>query len=223
MRNLIDYDQFLFEESRKMIFRNRGNAEITSADSDIIDAITEWIDQKTPPHKADKIGDFLNQNRDRIKGLMKTKPEIYAPPFGDVCYRGLEKVSNMEQVIDLVSKGRFKQVKAPGYEGMISAIKIENYDYSPRRLAQSWSIDPDVPWRFSNSGIILEAEIDGDFIMNPSYTSNINKTINRSGPSEGLTEEEVIHLGKKYKKVTLYIDIGSVEDDSPLFPFVKDL
>lgn len=171
---------------------------------------------------ADKIGEFLNKNLDRIKDLMRTNPEIYQSPIGQICYRGLERVSNTKQVIDLINKKRFKEVSAPGYDGMIRAIKIDNYEYSPRRLAQSWSIDPDVPWRFSESGIILETKIDENFIMNPKYTSNINKHINKKVGEKGLTEEEVLHIGKSYKNsVSLYIDIDSVEEDNELYSHIK--
>jgi len=193
-----------------------------SQDQDLIDAITSWINQKTPPSMADRIGEFLNKNLDRIKDLMPTNPEIYQSPMGEICYRGLERVSNTKQVIDLINKKRFKEVSAPGYDGMIRAIKIDNYEYSPRRLAQSWSIDPDVPWRFSESGIILETKIDENFIMNPKYTSDINKHINKKGGEKGLTEEEVIHIGKSYKNsVSLYIDIDSVEEDNELYSHIK--
>lgn len=228
MKNINTYDQFLFEERRRIIFKNRKapTTLVDDEDKNLIDAITQWIDQKTPPAKSDKIADFLNKNHDMIKSLMKKNPDVYQSPIGETCYRGLERVSNMKQVIDLVKKGKFKKVSAPGYDGMITAIKIENYDYKPRRLAQSWSIDPDIPWKFSDSGIILETKIDGEFIMNPTYTSDINKTINSSGSDEnqsGLTEEEVIHLGKKYKNVTLYIDIGGIEEDHELYIHIKDI
>jgi len=230
MKNIITYEEFLFEERRKIIFKNRKvqtqTTLIDDEDKNLIEAITQWIDQKTPSTKSDKIAEFLSKNHEEIKSLMKKKPEIYQPPIGETCYRGLERVSNMKQVINLVKKGKFKKVIAPGFDGMITAIKIENYDYSPRRLTQSWSIDPDIPWKFSDSGIILETKVDGDFIMNPTYTSNINKTINSSSSDEnqsGLSEEEVIHLGKRYKNVTLYVDIGNIEEDHELYIYIKDI
>jgi hypothetical protein len=215
------YDEFIFEERRGLIFNNRN--VYSDDDKHILAYIKMWIDQKTPSRESDRIAEFLFNSKKILKILSTKKPDVYSSPIGLKCYRGLEKVSNMKQVIDSIKRGRFKREKAPGYDDMIDSIKIENYDYFPKRLAQSWSIDPDVPWRFSNSGIILETTIDEDFIMNPNFTSEINRSINRSGASSGLNEEEVIHLGNKYNKVDLYIDLGSIDEDDELYTYLKDI
>jgi hypothetical protein len=225
MNEFLKYEEFLLEDRRKLIFKRR-SIHYKTEDSNVenfLSSIEKWIDQRTPPREADKIADFLFDNKVKIKNLELTKPEIYKSPTNTECYRGLEKVSDIKQVIESIKRKKYKIEPAPGYDGLIQALKIENYNYSPRRLAQSWSIDADVPWRFSNSGIILETFIDDNFIMNPEYTSMINKTINKSGAASGLNEEEVIHLGREYKKVNLYIDLGSIEDDNELYPYIKDI
>lgn len=226
MKNIQSYNQFLFEERRKLIIKRKiksRNAEKAIEDgSDILNVVDQWIDQTTPPNKATQIADFLLKNHNRIKTLMRDYPEIYQSPIGEICYRGLERVSDMNQVINFIKRDQFEITVSPGYDGTIRALKINKYKYSPRRSAQSWSIDPDVPWRFSNSGIILETKVDSDFIMNPEYTSDLNIKINSSNTGDGLTEGEVIHLGKSYKNpVSLYIDLGNIEDRHQLYPYLK--
>jgi hypothetical protein len=211
MKNLKSYQEFIFEDIQNI------------DDKKILNNIIEWVYGKSDRMKIDSIARFLNSNLNKIKDLSKIKPEIYQSPLGEVCYRGLEKISNIKEVVDIMSKGLYKVTKAPGYEGFIKAIEINNYDYSPRRLAQSWSIDPDVAWRFANTGIILETQIDSNFIMNPKYMSELNKSINKSGSSSGLAEDEVIHLGKSYKNVTLFIDLNSIEKGNPIYPYIKKL
>lgn len=190
--------------------------------TEIDDIIIQWIDQKTSPSKLNNISNYLLSKKKDIQELAKINPEKYLSPVNQTCYRGLEKVSDKNFVIDSIKRKKFELTKAPGYEGYIDALKIQNYPYIPSRNSQSWSIDPDVAWRFSESGLILETIIDDNFIMNPEYTSSINKKINRSGASSGLSEEEVIHLGKQYKNVFLYIDINSIEEDDILYPYVKE-
>ena len=196
---------------------------LESVDSSEIDEIIiQWIDQKTPSSKLNNIANILFSKKKDIQELAKINPEKYQSPNNETCYRGLEMVADKKFVIESIKKKKFKLTKAPGFEGYIDAIKIENYPYSPRRNAQSWSIDPDVAWRFSNSGLILEYVINDDFIMNPQYTSKINQTINSSGASSGLSEEEVIHLGKSYKNISLYIDINSIDEDDILYPYIEE-
>lgn len=212
MKDIFSFNEFLYEERRKMIFKRRtAQVENTEDYSDIITNIRNWIDQETPRREADAIGEFLIKNKKRIDVLSKTI-HILRSPLGIPCYRGLEKVNNNKFVIDALNKGHVKIEESPGYDGMIRAIKIEKYPYEPTRLAQSWSIDPDVSWKFSNSGIILETVSDSSFIMDPTYTSKINKEVNKA-----TNEEEIIHIGKDYKNVILYVDINSVEEGNPLY------
>ena len=190
--------------------------------SEIDEVIIQWIDQKTSTSKLNSISNFLLSKKKDIQELAKTNPEKYLSPNNETCYRGLEKVSDKNFVIDSIKRKRFELTIAPGFDGYIDAIKIDNYPYDPTRNSQSWSIDPDVAWRFSNSGLILETVINSDFVMNPQYTSKINQKINSSGASSGLSEEEVIHLGKSYKNISLYIDINSIDEDDILYPYIEE-
>jgi len=135
----------------------------TEWEQDLYNAIGIWTDGSD-----DLEAKYFKDNKGLLDRLGKEFPILLQPPMGQIAYRGTAiKLDSLEQAF---RKKKFTIVKIKGRE----VFHFKNLNYSPIRLAQSWTIDPKVAFRFEGSRevsgvvqVVYATKVNKDFIFNP--------------------------------------------------------
>lgn len=135
----------------------------TKWESDLYDKIRDWVDSSD-----NSLAKYFKKNKALLDQLAKEFPELLQPPIGQMAYRGTAiKIDSLEQAF---RKKKFTIVKIKGRE----VFHFKNLDYSPKRSAQSWTIDPKVAFKFeglaglkSSVQVVYATKVNKDFIFSP--------------------------------------------------------
>lgn len=127
--------------------------------------IEKWLDISSP-----RVAKYFKENKALLDQLAKEFPQALLPPIGQTAYRGTSiKLDSLEQAF---RKKKFKVIRLAGRE----VFHFKNLDYSPSRLAQSWTINPRVAFKFEGVGsiedvkyvpVVYATKVNKDFIFNP--------------------------------------------------------
>jgi hypothetical protein len=147
---------------------------------------------------SNKVANYFKNNLDTFKKLAKEYPKIFTPPQGVPVYRGtkLNRVKTIEKLLKAAKKFEVATV------GSARFLVLRGISYKPNRPSQSWTMDPNVAYRFIGLGddstpVVLVGKTDSSFIFSSELTAAFYGKNN---------EKEVIRVGME-GKFDVYIPI----------------
>ena len=164
--------------------RSEGPEKNTPIETAIARVISNWVKKPTPG-----LANKIYQNWKFLKKLEKQFPKIFAPPLGELVYRGI-RISDTNRLKQVFSKpgmlvtrrGRlylneqwFGRTSLDG--GTVYKAKFP-FKYNSIKSVSSWTTQPKIAFSFSNAGysgigIVLKARVDEDFLFNPLFMNNV--------------------------------------------------
>lgn len=157
---------------------------------------TEWemqlysdIDNWTGT-STDKLAKQFLKNKDIFDQLALEYPTVMQPPQGKLAYRGTKV--KLKSIINAIETKPFKVVKI----GKNYFVRFTKFPYSPKRPAQSWTVDPKIAtefgdpseWQDKVAQVLYSTKVSDKFIFNPKLLALI---------FGGRSESEVVRLDKK--------------------------
>ena len=139
--------------------------ENTAWEKELQSNIKKWLDTS-----SGSVANYFKQNKALLDQLAKEFPQAVLPPIGKTAYRGtVIKLNSLEQAF---RTKKFDIVKIEGRE----AFHFKNLDYSPNRIAQSWTVDPKVSFKFQGRTgkpgvvpVVYATKVNRDFIFSPDF------------------------------------------------------
>lgn len=189
------FDSYWFSRWNKM-FKLKPEPN-TKYEDDFLEKIRRWFDESDA-----QTANYLKKLFPILKQARQKYPAIFKPnvPENSPVYRGVKNLPSSAWAY-------MKKTEESDWSGtvMLSGRKWrilkQQIEYTPHNEAQSWSVSSNVAEGFAgnlDSGVILISQIDESFILNPSSSEAL-------GNYEYSEEEEVIHIGKKFKSMRIAI------------------
>lgn len=141
----------------------------TPWEDDLYDKIRGWVNSSD-----NALAKYFKKNKALLDQLAKEFPGLLQPPVGKMAYRGTAiKIDSLEQAF---RKKKFTIVKIKGRE----VFHFKNLDYSPKRPAQSWTVDPKVAFKFEgiaglkrSTQVVYATKVNKDFIFSPKLMNKL--------------------------------------------------